>query len=62
MSKADAGTQTIKVADLIDNTKTIVEYDPKFAPVYLAEKALLLDVLTKADQALLEKAREQVNV
>ena len=61
LSKADAGTQTIKVADLIDNTKTIVGYDPKFAPVYLAEKALLLDVLTKADNQLLEKAREQVN-
>ena len=62
LSKADAGTQTIKVADLIDNTKSIVEFDPKFAPVYLAEKALLLDVLTNADSTLLSIAKEQVDV
>ena len=61
LSKADAGTQTIKVADLIDNTKSIVEFDPKFAPVYLAEKALLLDVLTKADSNLLSIAKEQID-
>jgi len=60
LAKADAGTQTIKVADLIDNTKTIVEFDPNFAVVYLAEKALLLNVLTKADPTLLSIAREQV--
>ena len=61
LAQADAGTQTIKVADLIDTTKTIVEFDPKFAVVYLAEKALLLDVLTKADPALLAQARGQID-
>lgn len=44
--------QTIKCADLISNTSSIVEHDPKFAEVYLEEKRLLLDVLTKADPRL----------
>lgn len=51
--------QTIKVADLISNTSSIVEHDPKFAAVYLEEKRLLLDVLTKADPRLVEIARSQ---
>jgi len=54
---ADADVHTIKAADLIDNTSSIVEFDPKFAKVYLAEKALLLEVLTKADPKLLARAK-----
>lgn len=52
--------QTIKVADLISNTASIVQHDPKFAVVYLEEKRLLLDVLTKADARLVQIARSQV--
>jgi len=51
--------QTIKCADLISNTSSIVMHDPKFAVTYLEEKRLLLDVLTKADPRLLAMAREQ---
>jgi (p)ppGpp synthase/HD superfamily hydrolase len=40
---APAAVKTIKLADLIDNTKSIVARDPKFAVVYLREKRLLLD-------------------
>jgi guanosine-3',5'-bis(diphosphate) 3'-pyrophosphohydrolase len=53
--------QTIKVADLISNTSSIVKHDPEFAKVYLEEKRLLLDVLTGADKDLLKIAREKVN-
>lgn len=49
---------TIKLADLIDNTKSIVERDPEFAKVYLEEKRLLLEVLTHGDPTLLAQARE----
>lgn len=49
--------QTIKVADLIDNTSTIVAYDPDFAKVYMNEKKLLLDVLTQADVGLWTTAK-----
>lgn len=51
--------QTIKVADLISNTSSIVQHDPKFAVLYLEEKRLLLDVLTKADTRLVAIARAQ---
>jgi (p)ppGpp synthase/HD superfamily hydrolase len=44
--------KTIKLADLIDNTRSIVERDPAFAKVYLAEKALLLEVLRDGDASL----------
>ncbi len=52
LSLASADAQTIKVADLIDNTRTIVRHDPGFARVYLPEKARLLYMLTKAHPAL----------
>lgn len=59
LADAPAWLQTIKVADLISNTGSIVQYDPKFAVAYLEEKRLLLDVLTKADPQLVQIAREQ---
>jgi (p)ppGpp synthase/HD superfamily hydrolase len=36
---------TVKLADLISNTRSIVEHDPDFAVVYLKEKEKLLEVL-----------------
>ena len=44
--------QTIKLADLIDNSASITEYDQGFAKVYMSEKRLLLEVLTEGDQDL----------
>jgi GTP diphosphokinase / guanosine-3',5'-bis(diphosphate) 3'-diphosphatase len=52
LSQADGWIQTIKCADLISNTSSIVMHDPKFAAVYLEEKRQLLSVLTKADRRL----------
>lgn len=49
---APGSVQTVKVADLIDNTPTIVQFDRDFAKVYLREKRELLDVLQKADTLL----------
>ena len=57
LAKAWPCVQTIKCADLISNTSSIVQHDPEFAEVYLEEKRLLLDVLTKADPRLLWLAR-----
>lgn len=57
---APAAAQTIKVADLISNTRTIVEFDPGFAKTYLEEKRLLLEVLTRADPVLLDQAKNQI--
>lgn len=45
--------KSIKLADLISNTRSIVERDPKFARVYLKEKALLLEVLRDCSHPVL---------
>lgn len=55
-----AEVQTIKLADLIDNTKTIAEYDSEFAKVYMNEKRELVDVLTKGNKELWNMANRQI--
>lgn len=59
-SKASPEAKTIKLADLIDNTRSIVEHDRAFAKVYLAEKVLLLEVLEDGDADLFDIALKQV--
>lgn len=49
---APPDVKTIKLADLIDNSRSIVERDPEFAKVYIAEKELLLEVLKEGDTTL----------
>lgn len=49
---------TIKLADLIDNTRSIVKYDPGFAVQYLREKELLLEVLKHGNPRLWGRADE----
>lgn len=60
LANAPGWVQTIKVADLISNTSSIVEHDWNFAKIYLEEKRLLLDVLTKANPDLLRFAKQQL--
>lgn len=57
LANAPGWVQTIKCADLISNTGSIVQNDPKFAIVYLAEARALLDVLGRADSRLRDLAR-----
>lgn len=47
LGMTDPVTQTIKLCDLISNTRSIVRDDKKFAPTYLDEKEALLEHLTK---------------
>lgn len=49
---ASPAAKTIKLADLIDNSKSILERDPAFARIYLEEKRLLLEVLREGDASL----------
>ena len=53
IAEAPAAAQTVKCGDLLSNIKSIVKHDPEFAKVYLEEKRLLLEVMTKAHPALL---------
>ena len=59
---APAAAQTVKLADLISNTRSILEHDQKFAKTYLEEKRLLLEVMTKGDATLMAIARKNVGV
>lgn len=44
--------KTIKLADIIDNSRNIAELDPKFAGTYLIEKQRQLSVLRQGDESL----------
>lgn len=55
---ASPEAKTIKLADLISNSRSIVERDPEFAKVYLAEKRALLAVLKQGDPELYRIASE----
>ncbi len=52
--------QTMKVCDILSNTKDIVQHDPKFAVIYLSEKRLLLGELRLASPVLLQRAYKQI--
>lgn len=47
IAAASPAAKTIKLADLIDNSRSILVRDPEFAKVYLVEKRLLLDEALK---------------
>ena len=56
-AQADPRAMTIKLADVIDNVRSISEQDPRFGRIYVAEKEALLEVLEQGDARLLERAR-----
>lgn len=69
ISVADPQAKTIKLADLISNSKSIFEHDKDFAKVYIKEKELLLEVLTEGDATLyaqakgiVEKAKKELGI
>lgn len=62
LARAPGWVQTIKCADLISNTSSIVKHDPSFAATYLRKKRELLAVLTNAHMGLWHIAAAQANV
>lgn len=60
LGSAPGWVQTIKCADLISNTSSILTHDPKFAKVYVEEKMKMLLAMTKADPRLRDHAMLQV--
>jgi (p)ppGpp synthase/HD superfamily hydrolase len=69
IAKARPESKTIKLADLISNSMSIVEHDKEFAKVYIKEKELLLEVLTEGDATLYKiaeyivcKAKEELEI
>ena len=57
-ARASKRAKTIKLADLISNTRSIVDRDVNFARVYLAEKKRLLEVLGDGSAVLYGAALE----
>lgn len=60
LAAAGAEAQSIKCADMISNTSSIVRHDPGFARTYLPEKRAALTVLTRAHPALLQLAWDRL--
>lgn len=60
MGRISAEAQTIKYADIIDNTPDITQKDRGFARRYLKEVALLLDRMKKGNPDLRARALEVV--
>lgn len=54
---ASPAAQTIKLADIIDNTRAIVQYDPHFARVYLVEKQVQITLLREGSAELWRQAQ-----
>ena len=60
-AQATPRAKTIKLADLIDNCRDICGHDAKFARVYLAEAAALLEVLDAGDERLYRRAQKTLS-
>lgn len=61
-AQAPAEAQTVKLADLISNSRSILVHDEKFARTYLEEKKLLLEVMNKGNATLMAEAKKYVYV
>jgi (p)ppGpp synthase/HD superfamily hydrolase len=59
-AQASARAKTIKLADLISNSRSIVQHDKAFAKMYIAEKERLLVVLKEGNPQLMSQAQEIV--
>jgi len=61
LARASAGAQTVKLADLIDNTADICRHDEKFGRIFLVEARQLLEVLHKGDARLFARAQQVIS-
>lgn len=61
LSKISAEAQTVKYADIIDNSREIIINDPEFANRYLKECRSILSVTGKGNKILHKQALETIN-
>lgn len=52
MSKVSAEAQTIKYADILDNSREIIYQDVDFAPIYLKESRQMIKAMTNGNTEL----------
>lgn len=60
LAMAPAEMKTVKLADVISNTRSIVDHGDGFARVYLGEMRELLEVLTEGNPELWQRAKAEV--
>ena len=60
LGNAHPDAQSVKYCDLINNTDSICEHDPKFAKTYLKEKTVILDKMRKGHIKILQDCEKQV--
>ncbi len=60
LAQAPAEMKTVKLADVISNTRSIVDHGDGFARTYLREIAALLEVLTEGHPELWRRAKAEV--
>tara|TARA_R110002167_G_scaffold24774_1_gene86643 strand:- start:4496 stop:5041 length:546 start_codon:yes stop_codon:yes gene_type:complete len=53
--------QSVKYADLIDNSESILKHDPRFAKTYIKEKKRILELMNEGNPELLSKCINIVN-
>lgn len=58
LSLASPDAMTVKLADIISNSRSIYEFDAKFALVYMNEIDQILNVIGDGDPSLMSIARE----
>lgn len=56
LAKASPDGKSVKLADIIDNLRSIIPYDPSFARVYLREMRILLPFLKGGNPGLFKCA------
>lgn len=61
LAGASSEGKSIKLADLISNSQSILQHDRNFAKTYMREKAALLQVLKGGDPVLYRQASEIVD-
>jgi (p)ppGpp synthase/HD superfamily hydrolase len=60
LGTVSADAQTVKYADIIDNTVDLTQNDPDFAPVYIRECQAILNVADKGNADLYRRALDML--
>lgn len=61
LEKTSSDSQTVKYADIIDNSAEIINYDTDFAPLFLHECRAILKKMTQGHPELYKRAIETVD-
>jgi (p)ppGpp synthase/HD superfamily hydrolase len=61
LEKTSSDSQTVKYADIIDNSAEIINYDTEFAPLFLHECRAILKKMTQGNPELYKRAIETVD-